>query len=308
MNTNAKFRSNDKDGNPTSRNLFTGSSPISVSDNLNRPDKSDRDAYDLGARSYAAREVEDIFRSNGIKQGDNLAESMMKPGVYGAASLMFIAGAINGGRLQEYESLINSTGKMIRDEFTPLDLSNISLHHDDIRPYSFPMWFDPGEFVTTTALRSIEQAVPSLDLSGDAEIAWGTYQSMSFAQRKRFIAMRTVDPDLLVRMDLLRQAYGKPIRITGGVRTLSMVESLKRQGRKAVTNGAHVISLLNIFDSKADNIKLCKAADFQPVGLFSSAERYRLELYAARLFHRIGSYKTFIHVDRDPRLPSHVKW
>ena len=95
-----------------------------------------------------------------------------------------------------------------------------------------------------------------------------------------------MDNGLLYKIDLLRERYGKPIRITSGYRTES--HNAKVGG---VSNSSHLQGL---------------AVD---IACTASRDRHDLLNEALKLgFNRIGIANTFIHIDVDPAKPSECIW
>jgi uncharacterized protein YcbK (DUF882 family) len=98
-----------------------------------------------------------------------------------------------------------------------------------------------------------------------------------------------IDPELVVRLDRIRERIGKPIRITSGARC-------PRHNRKV--GGAPLSAHLPLQNTSY-------AADiFCPDNLF----RREFLAGAIPLFPRIGVGKDFIHVDLHPELPQNVLW
>lgn len=92
--------------------------------------------------------------------------------------------------------------------------------------------------------------------------------------------------DTVIEMlDVVREEYGKPIRISSGYRT-----EAANQKAGGVKNSSHLNGL---------------AADIQ---IKNSRERYELLFILMKYFHRIGVAKSFIHVDIDEDKPQGVIW
>lgn len=86
-------------------------------------------------------------------------------------------------------------------------------------------------------------------------------------------------------LDVVREEYGKPIRISSGYRTEGV--NIKAGG---VSNSSHLKGL---------------AVD---VHIKNSRERYELLFILMKYFHRIGIGKNFIHVDIDDSKTQGVIW
>lgn len=92
--------------------------------------------------------------------------------------------------------------------------------------------------------------------------------------------------DLLNKLDLIREEYGKPIHINSGYRTEAHNEKV---GGKP--NSSHIKGL---------------AVD---ISCSASADRYKLiGLFYKYNINRIGIAKTFIHIDIDPEKDPCVMW
>lgn len=102
---------------------------------------------------------------------------------------------------------------------------------------------------------------------------------------------RNMDPKILEMLDLAREKFDKPIRITSGYRTKEYNEELKARGYKASPNSSHLKGL---------------AVDIHCV---NSKDRFELvDILLDVGFNRIGIANTFIHVDIDKDKPSHLIW
>lgn len=95
-----------------------------------------------------------------------------------------------------------------------------------------------------------------------------------------------MDPNLLRKIDELRERFGGPLTITSAYRTQKQNEAAGGAKSSAHLRGTAV-------DLR------CR----------SNADRYRLVTAALAVgFHRIGIGKTFVHVDVDPINPPEVIW
>tara|TARA_R100000353_G_scaffold118242_1_gene84267 strand:- start:373 stop:741 length:369 start_codon:yes stop_codon:yes gene_type:complete len=102
---------------------------------------------------------------------------------------------------------------------------------------------------------------------------------------------RKMNPKILEMLDLAREKYDKPIKITSGFRTQEYNEDLKARGYKASPNSSHLKGLA--------------------VDIHCNNSKDRFELVDILLdvgFNRIGIANTFIHVDIDQDKPSHLIW
>jgi uncharacterized protein YcbK (DUF882 family) len=93
----------------------------------------------------------------------------------------------------------------------------------------------------------------------------------------------TIHAMLVQKLELVRQEYGKPMRINSGIRCL---EHNRKIGSKDTSS----------------HIK-CLAAD---VGCTDMSGRFALILVLMKHFKRVGINKKFIHVDVDSDKPSGV--
>tara|TARA_R110000822_G_scaffold128628_1_gene264471 strand:+ start:1018 stop:1386 length:369 start_codon:yes stop_codon:yes gene_type:complete len=96
---------------------------------------------------------------------------------------------------------------------------------------------------------------------------------------------------ILDMLDLAREKFDKPIKITSGFRTEAYNIDLKARGYKASSKSSHLKGL---------------AVDIQ-----CNNSKNRFELVDILLdvgFNRIGIANTFIHADIDQDKPSHVIW
>lgn len=95
-----------------------------------------------------------------------------------------------------------------------------------------------------------------------------------------------MDSGLLYKIDLLRERYGKPIRITSGYRTESHNAAVG-----GVSNSSHLQGL---------------AVD---IACTASGDRHDIINEALKLgFNRIGIANTFLHLDVDTAKPSGCVW
>jgi len=102
---------------------------------------------------------------------------------------------------------------------------------------------------------------------------------------------RNMDPRILEMLDLAREKFDKPIKITSGYRTKEYNNELKKMGYKASPNSSHLKGL---------------AAD---IHCNNSKDRFELvDILLDVGFNRIGIANTFIHVDIDKNKPSHLIW
>ena len=104
-----------------------------------------------------------------------------------------------------------------------------------------------------------------------------------------------ISPDLMRRLQQMRDAIGGPIRITSGVRCRKHPESRKRPTSSHVPN--------DLGDGEG---KVGHAVDIAAVG---SRRRFRLLAAAiAAGFTRIGIGKSFLHLDNDYNKSQGVIW
>ena len=96
---------------------------------------------------------------------------------------------------------------------------------------------------------------------------------------------------ILDMLDLAREKFDKPIKITSGFRTEAYNQDLKARGYKASSKSSHLKGL---------------AVDIQ---CNNSKDRFELvDILLDVGFNRIGIANTFIHADIDEDKPSHVIW
>ena len=96
---------------------------------------------------------------------------------------------------------------------------------------------------------------------------------------------------ILDMLDLTREKFDKPIKITSGFRTEAYNIDLKARGYKASSKSSHLKGLA--------------------VDIHCNNSKDRFELVDILLdvgFNRIGIANTFIHADIDQDKPSHVIW
>ncbi len=96
---------------------------------------------------------------------------------------------------------------------------------------------------------------------------------------------------ILDMLDLAREKFDKPIKITSGFRTEAYNQDLKARGYKASSKSSHLKGLA--------------------VDIHCNNSKDRFELVDILLdvgFNRIGIANTFIHADIDEDKPSHVIW
>ena len=96
---------------------------------------------------------------------------------------------------------------------------------------------------------------------------------------------------ILDMLDLAREKFDKPIKITSGFRTQAYNQDLKARGYKASSKSSHLKGLA--------------------VDIHCNNSKDRFELVDILLdvgFNRIGIANTFIHADIDEDKPSHVIW
>ena len=102
---------------------------------------------------------------------------------------------------------------------------------------------------------------------------------------------KNMSPKILEMLDLAREKYDKPIKITSGYRTQAYNEDLKARGYKASKNSSHLKGLA--------------------VDIHCNNSKDRFELVDILLdvgFKRIGIANTFIHADIDEDKPTHLIW
>ena len=96
---------------------------------------------------------------------------------------------------------------------------------------------------------------------------------------------------ILDMLDLAREKFDKPIKITSGFRTKAYNKDLKARGYKASSKSSHLKGL---------------AVDIQ---CNNSKDRFEIvDILLDVGFNRIGIANTFIHADIDEDKPSHVIW
>ena len=96
---------------------------------------------------------------------------------------------------------------------------------------------------------------------------------------------------ILDMLDLAREKFDKPIKITSGFRTEAYNQDLKARGYKASSKSSHLKGLA--------------------VDIHCNNSKDRFELVDILLdvgFNRIGIANTFIPADIDEAKPSHVIW
>lgn len=102
---------------------------------------------------------------------------------------------------------------------------------------------------------------------------------------------RQMSEKILDMLDLAREKFDKPIKITSGFRTEAYNQDLKARGYKASSKSSHLKGLA--------------------VDIHCNNSKDRFELVDILLdvgFNRIGIANTFIHADIDEDKPSHVIW
>ena len=102
---------------------------------------------------------------------------------------------------------------------------------------------------------------------------------------------KNMSPKILEMLDIAREKYDKPIKITSGYRTQAYNEDLKARGYKASKNSSHLKGLA--------------------VDIHCNNSKDRFELVDILLdvgFNRIGIANTFIHADIDEDKPAHLIW
>ena len=102
---------------------------------------------------------------------------------------------------------------------------------------------------------------------------------------------KNMSPKILEMLDIAREKYDKPIKITSGYRTQAYNDNLKARGYKASKNSSHLKGLA--VDIHCNNSK----------------DRFVLvDILLDVGFNRIGIANTFIHVDIDEDKPTHLIW
>ena len=102
---------------------------------------------------------------------------------------------------------------------------------------------------------------------------------------------KNMSPEILEMLDLAREKYDKPIKITSGYRTKAYNEGLKKRGYKASPNSSHLKGLA--------------------VDIHCNNSKSRFELVDILLdvgFNRLGIANTFIHADIDKDKPQNLIW
>tara|TARA_R110000824_G_C15062284_1_gene662544 strand:- start:605 stop:973 length:369 start_codon:yes stop_codon:yes gene_type:complete len=102
---------------------------------------------------------------------------------------------------------------------------------------------------------------------------------------------KNMSPEILEMLDLAREKYDKPIKITSGYRTKAYNEGLKKRGYKASPNSSHLKGLA--VDIHCNNSK----ARFELVDILLDVG-----------FNRLGIANTFIHADIDKDKPQNLIW
>lgn len=102
---------------------------------------------------------------------------------------------------------------------------------------------------------------------------------------------KNISPEILEMLDLAREKYDKPIKITSGYRTKAYNEGLKKRGYKASPNSSHLKGLA--VDIHCNNSK----ARFELVDILLDVG-----------FNRLGIANTFIHADIDKDKPQNLIW
>ncbi len=102
---------------------------------------------------------------------------------------------------------------------------------------------------------------------------------------------KNMSPEILEMLDLAREKYDKPIKITSGYRTQEYNEGLKARGYKASPNSSHLKGLA--VDIHCNNSK----ARFELVDILLDVG-----------FNRLGIANTFIHADIDKDKPQNLIW
>lgn len=102
---------------------------------------------------------------------------------------------------------------------------------------------------------------------------------------------KNMSPEILEMLDLAREKYDKPIKITSGYRTKAYNEGLKKRGYKASPNSSHLKGLA--VDIHCNNSK----ARFELVDILLDVG-----------FNRLRIANTFIHADIDKDKPQNLIW
>ena len=102
---------------------------------------------------------------------------------------------------------------------------------------------------------------------------------------------KNMSPKILEMLDLAREKYDKPIKITSGYRTKAYNQDLKKRGYKASPNSSHLKGL---------------AVD---IACIDSKSRFELlDILLDVGFNRIGIASSFIHADIDMDKTCNVIW
>ena len=102
---------------------------------------------------------------------------------------------------------------------------------------------------------------------------------------------KNMSPEILEMLDLAREKYDKPIKVTSGYRTKQYNLDLKARGYKASPNSSHLKGLA--------------------VDIHCNNSQARFELVDILLdvgFNRLGIANTFIHADIDKDKPQNLIW
>ena len=100
-----------------------------------------------------------------------------------------------------------------------------------------------------------------------------------------------MEPEVVQALDIARDIYGYPMKITSGFRTIEHNRSLIERGYPASPKSSHLLGW---------------AAD---ISVPNSERRFLMvEALLDAGFNRIGIGKNFIHVDMDPNKPSNKIW
>src|SRR3972149_1804632 len=99
-------------------------------------------------------------------------------------------------------------------------------------------------------------------------------------------ALRYVHPDLIDKLNILREFLKVPLIITSGLRC-----EFRNRQEGGVKDSEHLVG---------------EAVD---IACTTSGERFRIAKYGPRAgFHRVGIGKTFVHLDLSPTKPQNVLW
>jgi uncharacterized protein YcbK (DUF882 family) len=100
-----------------------------------------------------------------------------------------------------------------------------------------------------------------------------------------------MEPAVVQALDIARDIYGYPMKITSGFRTIEHNRSLLAKGYKASPKSSHLLGW---------------AAD---IYVPNSERRFLMvEALLDAGFHRLGIGSNFIHVDLDPAKTPNVMW